>query len=294
MICITYHATPLHGGARCRRPARGQLVKIDASDHFYFPVYEGVPDRILGVISVKDLWSWIRAGETPDLRSLLLEPVYLPKSLSALRALERLRESGSHLALVIDEYGDIEGLLTLSDILQAIIGELPTTEQDEPMAVQREDGSWLLDGMLHVSNMKEILDLATADATDLEEFHTLGGFVMGRMGHVPETGDHFEWNVWHFEMIDMDHRRVDKVLVARVAESVTDLQSRRRPAGPQLIAKCPQVGRDFTAPAPLITVSVSFPACGSSHPVVQVVPPPTSRGQLYISKRHRSAATGRR
>lgn len=192
--------------------------KIDASDHFYFPVYEGVPDRILGVISVKDLWSRVRAGETPDLRSLLLEPVYLPESLSALRGLERLRESGSHLALVIDEYGGIEGLLTLNDILQAIIGELPTAEQDEPMAVQREDASWLLDGMLIVSDLKEILDLAAAEAEEVEEFHTLGGFVMGRLRRVPETGDHFEWGGWRFEVIDMDHRRVDKVLVARAEE----------------------------------------------------------------------------
>lgn len=196
-------------------PPEVNWSKIDASDHFYFPVYEGVPDRILGVISVKDLWSRAREGETPDLRSLLLEPVYLPESMSALRALDRLRESGSHLALVIDEYGGIEGLVTLNDLLQAIIGELPTTEQAEPMAVQREDGSWLLDGMLQVSDMQEILAPTTADAADLEDFHTLGGFVMGRMGHVPKTGDHFEWSGWRFEVIDMDHRRVDKVLATR-------------------------------------------------------------------------------
>jgi putative hemolysin len=203
-------------------PPEVNWSRIDASEHFYFPVYEGTPDRILGVISVKDLWRRVQAGEAPDLRSLLHEPLYLPEGLSALRALERLRESGSHLALVIDEYGGIEGLVTLNDILQAIVGELRAADQDEPMAVPREDGSWLLDGMLPISDLREILDLTAAEAAEVDEFETLGGFVMGVTGRVPETGEHFEWNGWRFEVIDMDYRRVDKVLVARVAESVTD------------------------------------------------------------------------
>jgi len=206
-------------------PPEVNWSKVEASKHFYFPVYEGVPDRLLGVISVKDLWSRVRAGQAPDLRTLLHEPVYLPEGMSALRALERLRETGSHLALVIDEYGGIEGLVTLNDILQAIIGELPTTDQDEPMAVQREDGSWLLDGMLSISDLKEILGLTAAEADEVDEFHTLGGFVMGWMGHVPGTGDRFEWGGWRFEVLDMDHRRVDKVLVARAKESASNLDS---------------------------------------------------------------------
>jgi|SRR5215213_668493 len=202
-------------------PPEVSWTKIDASEHFYFPVYEGTPDRILGVISVKDLWRRLRAGETPDLRSLLHEPLYLPEGLSALRALEQLRESGSHLALVIDEYGGVEGLVTLNDILQAIVGELPTRERDEPMVVPREDGSWLLDGMLSVSDLRELLGLTAAAAEELDEFETVGGFVMATVGRIPMTGDHFEWNGWRFEVVDMDHRRVDKVLVARVAENVT-------------------------------------------------------------------------
>ena len=155
------------------------------------------------------------AGETPDLRSLLKEPVYLPEGMSAVRVLERLRETGSHLALVMDEYGGIEGLVTLHDVLRAIVGELPTLEQDDAMAVRREDGSWLLDGMLSVSDLPEILGLAAADTADLEEFQTLGGFVMSRMGRVPQAGERFEWAGRRFEVVDMDGRRVDKVLVAR-------------------------------------------------------------------------------
>lgn len=200
-------------------PPEVNWSKIEASGHFYFPVYEGVLDRIVGVISVKDLWRRIRAGERPDLRSLLQEPLYLPEGMSALRAIERLRESGAHLALVIDEYGGIEGLVTLNDVLEAIVGELPGGEEEEPRIVSRENGSWLLDGMLPVADLTEVLGLSAAGAGEMEEFETLGGFVMGRVGRIPETGEHFDWNGWRFEVIDMDRRRVDKVLVARAAGS---------------------------------------------------------------------------
>jgi putative hemolysin len=197
--------------------------KIAASGHFYFPVYEGTPDRVLGLVSVKDLWAGAVAGETPDLRSLLQEPVYLPEGVSALRGLERLRETGSHLALVLDEYGGVEGLVTLHDILRAIVGELPTPQQQaEPMAVRREDGSWLLDGRLSVSDLREHLGISSADDADMEEFQTLGGFVMGQIGYVPETGDAFDWGGFRFEVIDMDDRRVDKVLVAEAVASPSE------------------------------------------------------------------------
>ncbi len=199
-------------------PPEVSWSKIAASDHFYFPVYEGMPDRVLGLVSVKDLWAAGVSGESPDLRSLLQEPVYLPEGLSALRSLERLRETGSHLALVLDEYGGVEGLVTLHDILRAIVGELPTPNQTEPMSVQREDGSWLLDGMLSVSDLRELLSLPSTADIDLEEFQTLGGFVMGRIGHVPQPGDGFEWSGFRFEVIDMDDRRVDKVLVAKTPD----------------------------------------------------------------------------
>jgi putative hemolysin len=200
-------------------PPEESWAKVAGSPYFYFPVFEDVPDRVLGLVSVKDLWRRAAAGEKPDLRSLLKQPLYLPEGMSTLRALERLRETGSHLALVMDEYGGIEGLVTLHDVLRAIVGEMPTPEQDEPMAVRREDGSWLLDGMLSVSELPEILGLAPADAEELEEFQTLGGFVMARMGSVPQAGDHFDWAGRRFEVVDMDGRRVDKVLVGSLAPS---------------------------------------------------------------------------
>lgn len=202
-------------------PPEVSWAKIKASPHFYFPVFEGVPDRVLGLVSVKELWGKTLAGEEPDLRSLLQEPVYLPEGMSALRGLERLRETGSHLALVLDEYGGVEGLVTLHDILRAIVGELPASDEAEPKALRREDGSWLLDGRLPVSELRELLGLSSStEGDELEEVQTLGGFVMGQVGHVPQVGDHFEWAGLRFEVVDMDDRRVDKVLVDTAADVV--------------------------------------------------------------------------
>lgn len=203
-------------------PPEVNWEKIAASPYFYFPVYEGVPDRILGLLSVKDLWASLRAGQEPDLRSLLREPIYLPEGVSALQAIERLRETGGHLALVLDEYGGIEGLVTLHDVLRAIVGELPAAEEDGGKAVQRDDGSWLLDGLLPVTEVGDLLGLTADEAKDLGEYQTLGGFVMGKAGRIPEAGDHFEWNGFRFEVVDMDARRVDKVLVERVEAAVPE------------------------------------------------------------------------
>lgn len=203
-------------------PPEVSWEKIAASPHYFFPVYEGLPDRILGLVSVKDLWASLRAGQEPDLRSLLREPIYLPEGVSALQAIERLRETGSHLALVLDEYGGIEGIVTLHDVLRAIVGELPAAEEEGGMAVRRDDGSWLLDGLLPVSEVEDLLGLTADEATDLEEYQTLGGFVMGEVRRIPETGDHFEWNGFRFEVVDMDARRVDKVLVERLESALPE------------------------------------------------------------------------
>ena len=199
-------------------PPEVNWSKVAGSDHFYFPVFEDLPDKILGIVSVKDLWTSLRAGEQPDLRLLIHQPFYLPESVSALLALEQFRSTGSHLALVIDEFGGIEGILTLHDLLRAMVGELPLPEQEEPMAVLREDGSWLLDGRLSLHDLDDVLALPSAALDDSEEVQTLGGLLMARIGRVPVSGDHMKWSGFRFEVVDMDGRRVDKVLVARLPE----------------------------------------------------------------------------
>lgn len=207
-------------------PLAENLAKVAGNDHFYFPVFEGALDRTLGVVSVKDLWRSAHSGEELDLRKHLTQPVYVPEGVSALRALERLRETGSHIALVIDEYGGLEGVVTLNDLLRAIVGDLPTAAAREkpPLAVPREDGSWLLDGMLAVAEVCRLLGLSPAAAEELDELRTLGGFVMAQLGRVPAEGDRFEWEGWRFELVDMDQRRVDKVLAVRIPPPATPVR----------------------------------------------------------------------
>ncbi|HSG39742.1 MAG TPA: hemolysin family protein [Thermoanaerobaculia bacterium] len=194
-------------------PLELSLARVVESGHSHFPVYQESLDRILGLVAVKDLLAKALAGEAPDLRACLTEPLYLPESLPALKVLESFRENGHHVALVLDEYGGIEGLVTLNDVLQAIVGEIPSAGDIEPMVVRREDGSWLLDGTLPVGELESLLRLTAAEAGDLDEYQTLGGFIMGRIGRVPTPGDHFPWKAWRFEVMDMDGLRVDKVLL---------------------------------------------------------------------------------
>jgi putative hemolysin len=147
---------------------------------------------------------------------LLHRPLFVPEGISALKLLELLKESRAQVALVVDEYGGLEGLVTLNDILEAIVGEIPLAgETVEPQAVQREDGSWLLDGMLPVEEFKRILHIERLPAEEGIHCETLAGFVMMELG-LPSAGEYFEWAGLRFEVVDMDEKRVDKVLVSPV------------------------------------------------------------------------------
>ena len=203
------------------------------SPHANFPVYRGSLDTLTGVVSVKDLWAAAAAGypgatgRAPDLERLARPPLYVPESLRALRLLERFkhRPPGSgpggarpELAVVIGEHGGTEGLITLTDLMEAIVGALPGTGSAAPeAAVRREDGSWLVDGGLDADELRERLGLDTVPDPSREEYHTVGGFVMQRLGSVPAPGDRFEWEGHRFEVVDMDGHRVDKVLVTPLA-----------------------------------------------------------------------------
>jgi putative hemolysin len=171
-------------------------------------------DNVLGIVHAKDLLARTLAGEAIDLRTLAQPPLYVPESMRALTVLEMFKQSGVHTALVVDEYGGIQGLVTPSDILEAIVGDIPTAnELREPQAVQREDGSWLLDGMLSIDEFKELFHLTALPGEEQGVYQTLAGFVIMQLGRIPATSDHFEWQGLRFEVVDMDGHRVDKVLV---------------------------------------------------------------------------------
>jgi putative hemolysin len=193
------------------------IKKVLASSHSLFPVGDGSLDEIIGIVRAKELVGRKLNGEQVHLEKIVIPPLFVPESMPALKVLELLKTPGNRAALVIDEYGGLQGLVTLSDVLQAIIGDVPTPgESFEPQVVEREDGSYLFDGQLQIDELKDILDLDELPEEDHAGFQTLGGFMMNQLGEIPTAGQHFEWEGLRFEVVDMDGRRVDKVLVERL------------------------------------------------------------------------------
>ncbi len=200
-------------------PLEGNLRKIVDSGHSRFPVCRGGPEHIVGVILAKDILARQVAGEPVDLAACMLEPLYVPETLTCIRMLETFKTSNLHIALVVDEYGDFQGLVTLNDILEAIVGDLSASgEGDGQMIVERTTGSWLIDGMLDTIDLKELLGVSELPGEDDNVYHTLGGMMMIQIGRIPQPADAFEWGGYRFEVVDMDGPRVDKVLVSRITE----------------------------------------------------------------------------
>lgn len=193
--------------------------KLAESDLSRFPVRQGSLDAIVGIVKARDLLVQSLNNEPIILKNLLKPAFFVPETMFASRALEVLKEKGTDMLLVIDEFGALQGLLTINDILEEIVGAM---EIEEPQAMQRQDGSWLLDGMLEVDEFKEIFQLPVLPHED--EYETLSGFVMVSLGRVPQPTDRFEWHGLKFEVMDMDGRRVDKVLVTTLPQ---------RPATPE-------------------------------------------------------------
>lgn len=200
--------------------------KIIASGHSCFPVAAGSLDKVDGVVQAKDLLAHSLEGRGLNLQAPMHQPLFVPRTITALEVLELFKGSGQHIALVVDEYGGIEGLLTHHDILEAIAGDIPFDAQaHDPKAVRRHDGSWLLDGMLSIDEFKEIFHIEALPGEKRDAYQTLGGFVFTKMGRIPALSDSFEWNGVRFEVVDMDGKRIDKVLVSSLEK-----QSRLEPA----------------------------------------------------------------
>lgn len=190
--------------------------KIVASGHSYFPVYQGSRDQVLGMVAVKALWAHSAIGLTTSLKNLLVSPLVVPETMSAIHLLEAFKKASKHIALVTDEFGAIQGIVTLIDVLEAIVGDLPNMgPRTAPAAKQREDGSWLIDATLATNELKSMLQLDELPDEDRADFQTVGGFVVTRLGRIPAAGDYFEYEGWRFEVVDMDRHRVDKILVSK-------------------------------------------------------------------------------
>jgi putative hemolysin len=187
------------------------------SPYSRMPVCQGSLDNILGVVKARDLLAKVIAGEPLDLRASLRQPLYVPETRTALQLLELFKRSATHIAMVVDEHGALEGLVTMNDVLEAMVGEMPAHPRRlESLAVQREDGSWLLDGKMPISDFKELFSIERLPREEEGGYHTLAGFIMTYLGRLPSASDHFVWKGLRVEVVDMDRRRVDKVLVNRV------------------------------------------------------------------------------
>lgn len=205
---------------------RSQVIWIDVEDtpeeirktviahrHSFFPVAKDDLDNLLGAVRAKDLLAQTLEGQPLDLRELLRPPLFVPERMLALRVLELFKQKGTRIAFVIDEYGSVQGMVSLDDFLEDIVGEASLSGSfDEFKAVQRSDGSWLMDGLLHIDELKEILGIDELPDEDEGHYQTVGGFVVNELGDIPAVGDWFEWSRFRFEVVDMDGRRVDRVL----------------------------------------------------------------------------------
>lgn len=197
-------------------PLEENLAKIRQTMHTRIPASRGNLDNVVGILRAKDLMDACLAGEPLNLEAVMVEPLLVPESMPALQVMEKFKETRMHMALVIDEYGGLQGLVTVNDILESIVGEIPQRDElDVRQITVREDGSWLVDGMLSVDELKDYFHFADLPDEEVADFQTVGGFMMTALGRVPVVTDKFYWMGYHFEIVDMDGMRVDKILIKR-------------------------------------------------------------------------------
>lgn len=196
-------------------PMDSQLAEVVASSHSRLPVARGRLDDCVGIVRSHTLLAARLEHGTVEVSGLMQKPLYITESAGTLAVIGQFRENGVEIALVTDEYGGIEGLVTLTDLMEAIVGDLPSGQQEEEPSIRcRDDGSWLIDAALPLEALKELLEREALPGEDANGFHTLAGFLLHRFERVPRAGDHFSWDGLRFEVVDMDGHRIDKVLIS--------------------------------------------------------------------------------
>jgi putative hemolysin len=188
--------------------------RIVVSAHTTFPVYEGKRDHVIGLVTVKAIYANLAAGVPVNVRDLVTPALVVPEALPVTALLEKFKATGRHVALLSDEFGGISGLVSLHDIMEAIVGELPSPEDRlKPRATRRDDGSWLVDGLLDVDDFTRAVTDFPLPPAGQRDYQTLAGFIVKHLGHVPAEGESFRLHEYVVEIIDMDGLRVDKVLL---------------------------------------------------------------------------------
>lgn len=189
--------------------------EVAASEYTYFPLADGSIENIIGIVSTKDLSSFLLKGGSSDIRALAKEALRLPSSLTALQALEEFKKEGKQIAILIDEFGGIDGLLTTHDLMEAMVGELSDNGMEEPLFTQRPDGGYLVDASIDLDELFPLLSLPNFDHDDHKGYHSLGGFLLKKLGHLPKNGEKFEFSGHVFEVTSAQKNKVDKILIRK-------------------------------------------------------------------------------
>lgn len=196
------------------QPDDVNLGLMARTPHNFFPVCDGSTDNVVGVVATRELWRRQLSGESTGIRDAMEPALFVPEIAPMLSIIEQMRHQRSPIAIVIDEYGGVEGLLTFNDVLSDLVGEIDDPNRTNVKGgVRRDDGSWLLDGVFSAHEVRELFDIDTLPGEDEGRFETIAGFVMDRLGHIPAAGERFVWNGFRFEVVDMDGVRIDKILV---------------------------------------------------------------------------------
>jgi putative hemolysin len=202
------------------QPLDESIRRAVESEHSRFPLCRGGLHQVLGLVDTKMLLNLTVRGGVTNLETVAEPGVFVPETLTGMELLDHFRASSTQLVFVIDEYGEVQGIVTLHDVLEAVTGEFAPQNVEDAWAVQREDGSWLLDGLIPIPELKDLLGLKTVPEEDRDRFNTLSGMMMWLLGRVPATGDVATWEQWRLEVVDLDGKRVDKVLASCLPEPV--------------------------------------------------------------------------
>ncbi len=198
-------------------PLDENIKKMKESSHSFFPVCKGGIDHVLGVVHVKDILYHTLNGEKISFEQSLRQPLYIVESMPVVQLIDQFKETGVHFAFLIDEYGGIQGLLTLNDILKAVVGqEIDEEEKKNPYVVERADGSYLIDGALLIDEFIELFNIESLTEEETGNYQTIAGFVINQMGKIPSAGQFFKWRNLKIEIVDMDGNRVDKLLISKL------------------------------------------------------------------------------
>jgi putative hemolysin len=206
-------------------PLADTLALMAEHKHSRYPVCRGDLSDVVGVLAAHSLLPALALGQKPDIAALVAPPVFVPETLSGMELLEHFRGSDVPLVFVVDEYGEVQGVISERDVLEAIAGEFNAPADGAAWAVQRNDGSWLFDGLIPVPELKDRLDLKEVPEEDRGRYNTLAGMIMLLLGRLPGTADRVEWSGWQFEVVDMDGKRIDKALATAMAEETGDTHS---------------------------------------------------------------------